>query len=43
MWRRANKRALFHHLVGSDEQGRRYLKTERFSGLDIDGKLEFGW
>src|SRR5438067_4810134 len=33
---------LFDHLVGECEQFRRNSKPERFGGLDVDGKFEFG-
>jgi hypothetical protein len=34
--------ASFDHLVGAGEKRRRDLDTERFRGLEIDGKQEFG-
>src|SRR5262249_9207572 len=33
---------LFNDLVGTSEQRRRHFEAERFCGLEIDYKLEFG-
>jgi hypothetical protein len=34
---------LFDHLVGAGEQRRWHVEAERFSGFEVDNKLEFGW
>src|SRR5262245_58483715 len=35
--------ASLDHLVGDRGQGRRHIDTERSRGLEVDGKLKFGW
>jgi hypothetical protein len=40
--RPSEKRSLLDHLVGANNQFRRNLETKRFSGLEVDGKREFG-
>jgi hypothetical protein len=35
--------ALFDHFVGAGEQRRRHFEAERFCGLEIDVKLDFGY
>src|SRR5262245_65115269 len=35
--------ASFNHLIRDREQCRRHIDTERSRGLEVDGKLKFGW
>jgi hypothetical protein len=34
---------LFDHLVGAQQEGFRQLEAERFGGVEIDVKLDFGY